>query len=363
MITAHHVVGFSEALLKYPNFSSRRMFMRAREGDLIKTKNGIVFDVKGTLHPLDKFVAFPRFIPSTQGTRKGTACLYDKVYSLDARFKYLKENCPEFIVFDSIFDETLCEVPVDQIVEHYRPNEKLSALRATKNLSTLEEKALNLATELQHKTGIPWSSIGISGSILVGLTTPDSDIDPIVYGTENSFKAYIALQELQKTFSGFKPYTAMELRALYAFRSQDTWMSFDDFSAVESRKAFQGMYQGTDYFIRFVKEQTEIPLQYGDLQYQNMGYGKILARVSDAQEALFTPCSYRLERVCVLEGLELAPLEEVVSFRGRFCMQAKAGEWIEAQGKIEQVINKKSNTKHYRLILGNKPQDYMILSH
>jgi predicted nucleotidyltransferase len=42
-------------------------------------------------------------------------------------------------------------------------------------------------------------------------------------------------------------------------------------------------------------------------------------------------------------------------------MQAELGEKIEAQGKIERVINKKSGKEHYRLILGNKPQDYMIL--
>ena len=45
--------------------------MRAREGDLIRTKANVVFDVKGTAHPKDKVIAFPRFIPSTEGTRKG----------------------------------------------------------------------------------------------------------------------------------------------------------------------------------------------------------------------------------------------------------------------------------------------------
>ena len=37
--------------------------MRAREGDLIKTKSNVVFDVKGLVHPADKIIAFPRFIP------------------------------------------------------------------------------------------------------------------------------------------------------------------------------------------------------------------------------------------------------------------------------------------------------------
>lgn len=76
----------------------------------------------------------------------------------------------------------------------------------------------------------------------------------------------------------------------------------------------------------------------------------------------FTPCSYTLDGVEVLEGPKLASITEVVSFRGRFCMQATAGESIEAQGKIE-LVTEKSGKTHYRLILGNKPGDYMVLLH
>jgi len=85
--------------------------------------------------------------------------------------------------------------------------------------------------------------------------------------------------------------------------------------------------------------------------------------VADDSEALFTPCTYRLENVKVLDGPVLEPIIEVVSFRGRFCEQARTGEAIVAQGKIESVTDIKGNRKHYRLILGNKPQDYMSLSH
>ena len=113
--------------------------MRAREGDLIKTKSNVFFDVKGLVHPPNKIIAFPRFIPSPQGTRQGKNALYGKVYSLGDRFKYLQENHPDLIVFDPVFGETMCEVPIDQIAEHLKPTEKLASLRLSKNLSTLGE--------------------------------------------------------------------------------------------------------------------------------------------------------------------------------------------------------------------------------
>ena len=235
-----------------------------------------------------------------------------------------------------------------------------------KNLSTLENKALQLATTLKEKAGIPWSAIGISGSIMAGLTNEKSDIDPLVYGVENSRKAYAALKELLKTAdSGFKPYTREELQTLFDFRSKDTQMSFEDFEKVESRKAFQGMFMGTDYFIRFVKEWSEISEQYGDVCYSNSGYAKVSANIADATDSLFTPCTYKLKDVEVVEGPKLSPITEIVSFRGRFCEQVPTNlrepPTVEAQGKVELVTDNKTGATHYRLIIGGKPTDYMVV--
>jgi len=338
--------------------------MKAREGDLIKTKSKVVFDVKGLVHPADKIVAFPRFIPTVQGTRQGKDAIYGKVYSLGDRFKYLQENHPDLIVFDPVFGETMCEVPIADIAEHYKPEEKLWSLRTSKDLTVLESKALQLAITLKKESKIPWSSIGISGSIMAGLTTEKSDIDPLVYGVENCRKAYAALQNLLKDKdSGFKPYTRAELRELFDFRSKDTQMSFEDFVLVESRKAFQGKFMRTDYFIRFVKDWSEVSEHYGDVCFKNSGYGKITAKIADSTDSLFTPCSYKLKNVRVVEGPKLQPIQEIVSFRGRFCEQAENGEAVEAQGKVELVTNNENGGEYYRLILGNKPSDYMVLSH
>jgi predicted nucleotidyltransferase len=223
---------------------------------------------------------------------------------------------------------------------------------------------VRLAETLKAEANIPWSSIGISGSIMAGLTTEKSDIDPLVYGVDNCRKAYAALQRLLKSKdSGFKPYTRAELQELFDFRSKDTQMSFEDFVLVESSKAFQGKFMGTDYFIRFVKDWSEVNEQYGDVCFKNSGYAKITAKIADSTDSLFTPCTYKVENVRIVEGPKLQPIIEIVSFRGRFCEQAENGEAVEAQGKVELVTNKKSGGEYYRLILGNKPSDYMVLSH
>jgi predicted nucleotidyltransferase len=336
--------------------------MLAREGELIRTENQVIFDVKGLVHPPNKLIAFPRYIPSPEGNRRGEKGLYGKIYSFSERFQFLEQNMPDLIVHDPVFDATLCEVPVDTVVERYDPIEKLRLLRTSKDLSNLERKVVHLAEELQEASGIPWSNMGISGSVLTGLTTLQSDVDPVVYGEENGRRAYAALESLlDDDAAGFKRYTRGELQALFDFRSKDTIMGFEDFARVEQRKAFQGMYEGTDYFIRFVKDWSQVTEQYGDICYKNAGYAKITATITDDAEALFTPCTYKIENVTVKEGVKLEPIREIVSFRGRFCEQTQKGEKVTAQGKVEHVTDKRNGKTHYRIILGNQPADYMVL--
>jgi predicted nucleotidyltransferase len=337
--------------------------MKAREGELIETGDKVIFDVKGLVHPPNKVIAFPRYIPTAEGTRKGIGTLYSKVYNLAERFQYLQKNTPNLIVHDPVFGETLCEVPVDGITKHYKPIEKIAELRKAKKLTGLERKAIQLGESLKETSGIPWNSIGISGSIMVGLSNWKSDIDPLVYGAENCRKAYAALENLVEDGSSlFNRYNPKELHELFDFRSKDTMISFEDFASVERRKAFQGKFDGVDYFVRFVKDWNEISEKYGDVCYKKSGFTRIIATVVDDTQALYTPCTYTLENVKVTDGPALEPIREIVSFRGRFCQQAKTGERIVAQGKVEHVKDIRNNNEHYRMIIGNKPSDYMILS-
>jgi predicted nucleotidyltransferase len=70
-----------------------------------------------------------------------------------------------------------------------------------------------------------------------------------------------------------------------------------------------------------------------------------------------------LEKAKVIEGPKLDdPITEIASFRGRFCEQAKIGEVVTAKGKVERVTDKKLKRHYYRIIIGNKPADFMSLS-
>ena len=336
--------------------------MQPIEGFLIESVENIIFDVKGLVHPPDKVVAFPRFIPDLEGSRRHGEAKYRKVYSLSERFMFLEENLPSYVVYDSVFDEKLCEVPLSKVKRVYSPINYLEKLRKKRKLEGLEAAAFQCLKFLKEEARVPWNKLGVSGSLLVGLHTATSDIDPVVYGVENCWKVHSALRKLlEEDDTPFQPYGWADLRKLFDFRSKDTLMSFEDFVAVESGKVFQGKFLNRDYFIRFVKAPNEISEKYGDVRYKNCGYAKIEAVVVDDAESIFTPCTYKIEDVKVVEGPKLQPIKEIVSFRGRFCEQAKKGERVKAQGKIEHVKDYGKNHEYFRLLIGNKPSDYLVL--
>jgi hypothetical protein len=337
--------------------------MTTCEGDLIETFAGSIFDVKGLIHPPNRIIAFIRYFPTKEGKRERNGTVYGKVYSLSERYELLMKRFPQYLVYDEVFDETLSEVPVGDVKKLYRPIEKLRELRFTRKLDSLECKALQFVEFLREEANVPWKSIGISGSIMVGLHVANSDIDLIVYGSQNCRKVYSALGRMFK--SGHvcvRPYTRDDLISLFGFRSKDTASDFQSFVRTESRKVMQGKFLGTDYFVRFVKDWNEINECYGDVQYKNMGAAEVKGTVADDSEAILTPCVYKVAGTQILDGLKVGHIEQIVSFRGRFCEQARVGEVIIARGKLERVIDKRLGLEYFRLLLGNKPSDFMVLA-
>jgi len=333
---------------------------KAREGDFIESVDKLIFDVKGLVHPPSRVVAFIRYVPDPNGDRRRDEEAYRKVYPLAERYELLQRKYPHYFVFDQIFGEYINEVPVQSIKRHYDPSDKLMALRRSRDLDTVEAKVLEFTESLREFTGLAWNKLGISGSVLVGLHHASSDIDVIVYGTENCLRAH---ETLRKMFTvkqtQLRAYGSEDLKRLYETRKKDTIMPLNDFLRIERRKLSQGKFRGRDFFIRFVKDWDEVKERYGDVLYTSMGYAKIVARIIDDVDAIFTPCRYGLGGVQVLKGKKIGSIKEIVSFRGRFCEQAKLGEKVEAQGKLEKV-HTKDGPKYYRLLLGGNPTDYMI---
>ncbi len=330
------------------------------EGDFIEDKNNLIFDVKGLVHPPDRVIAYLRYYPDAEGERtRKNGKKYSKVYSLEDREKYLVKHFPRYVYFDAVFGLKLEGVLRSQIKEVHKPTDKLQKLLVAESLDDLERDALLFVEILRKESKISINKIGVSGSTLVDLANPDSDVDIIVYGEKNSRRAYEALRNLfNNSNTAIKPYNEEGLRKLYNFRVKDTLMSYEDYLFSEKRKCTSGEVNGRDFFIRFIKDPREIREKYGDSKYVSLNIARIEGIVTDDSESIFTPCKYVIKHTKTLEG-EAPKIREIVSYRGRFCDQVRENEKFIAQGKVERVITK-SETYH-RLLLGGGRGDFLIV--
>lgn len=315
------------------------MTTTAQEGDFLESTEGLIFDVKGSCHPPNRIISYVRYIPDPKGDRKRGKKSYRKIYNLEERHQFLKEKFPSYLYFDPVFQRELQGVPLESITKVYHPKEKLAEL-CTAHRDTLEECAVQLAQSLD----IPGETMGISGSILVGLHTVDSDIDVIVYKEASCIQVYHQLQKLreQGVVQQFDTEKAQE-KAQFRWGSQN-----ESLVTLEQKKVMHGLFKGKEYFFRFLKSEYK---EYGDIQYIPLHKATLKAVIKDDTESIFTPCRY------LIEDSSIESIEQLVSLRGRFCEQTQKGDSITARGTIEKVVSK--TKEYYQMMLGDAG-DYLL---
>ncbi len=333
------------------------------ESYYLETQEGLFFAVKGVEHPADRIIAVVRYAPDEEkGNRRKGKQSYRRLYHFAEQEQLLKANYPQYLAYDPVFQTTLQSVPKTCILSAYDPRLRLQELMQKRRGEGIEEDAVAFACLLRAEAGVPSSAIGVTGSLLIGLHTESSDLDMAIFGRHECHRVYHALQRLLDVSQNaeLRRLDSRGIEALFTQRTADTRMAFDEFIRLEKRKVNQGSFRNREYFIRFMKEAHEPSGIYSRQKYTPLGRVVIAARIADDQETIFTPCRYLLSDVRTLEGEAMPGPDEIVSFRGRFCEQAIAGEHIMAAGTLERVDSIHGDVRN-RLLLGNSPDDTMVL--
>lgn len=339
-------------------------YIKGIEGDYIESKNNnLIFDVKGIHHPKDRKICFIRFYPDPHGDREKKGQRYTKIYDLKERQAFLKKNYPKYLFFSEQLDLELQGVKNDDIKKIYTPRDHFKDLQEKGSTSKVE-KYSRLLCELFIKQGnIPENSIGITGSSMVGLNKDKSDIDLIIYGTQISLEFQEKLAYIFKASNNCRMYDLEEYKSHYEWRVGGSNISFEDFVKSEKRKLHQGKFYGIDIFIRYIKSPEDWKGSFNDYKYTNHGRIKLEAKVVDSSNSVFTPCSYKIDAIKILnisKDINIKDIREVHSFRGRFCEHAREGETVTIEGKLEKV-SFKNKKEYFRVLLGDQVKDRMIL--
>jgi predicted nucleotidyltransferase len=329
--------------------------MDSIEGFFVVTDDDLIFEVKGVIHPRDRIIAYLRYVPDMHGNRRsGVGTPYRKIYNLKARELFLGDHAPQYIWYDKVMGRSLQAVPQDHIAYVLNPVDGLRHLRDIKHHVNDTQRAIcDMSESIVEMCGISWTDIGVTGSHLCGLDTPESDIDLVVYGTEAGKRVYKGIQTCFSSLADFQRYSGETLNRHVNIRWSGHNQHKSALLSIEARKLLQGTFRGVDFFIRIVKRPHEMGHQYGETMFRGCGTVTTVCQILDDSEAFYTPCYYRVV------SKEIADLQTVTSYRGRFTEHGKIGMTMEVCGRLE-VVNTQSQGEYKQIVLGEDIGDYMI---
>ena len=339
-----------------------------RDRDYVETVEGLFFTVVSNVHPEGRVIAYLKYAPSpegkwgAEGSRYARMMPYYDIPSLLNTIEFLKRHYPHYVYNCPVMGIKMSAVPLSHVKHHYRPEERLANLKLEGARDSLEALTLELADYIASQAGIPVSSLGVTGSVLIGIHRPEfSDVDLVVYGRSNALKVRRALKELYSSPSSeVRRVEGAKLEELVKRRIEIFHLSREEALKITMRKWNRGVFRGRDFSIHPVKVEDEVDERYGDRVFKAVGLTEVEAVVEDSSEALFMPAVYKVRDVEVLWGPRVDEVREVVSYEGLYLDIAEPGEKVRVRGKLELVEGKKGG--YYRVLVGSpeaRGMDYL----
>jgi predicted nucleotidyltransferase len=331
-----------------------------RDRDLLQTREGFFFCVVGPVHPTDRVISYIKYIPSESGVWGAKEKRFSRILpkytipNLLETFKYIEQNFPNYLFHSPVDNITMTAVPHESIKKHFEPEVKLSQLRQTSELDSLQEKLIRFTRFLEKISSISESSFGVTGSLLLDIHQPKfSDLDVTIYGTTNSWALKQALIENLDSAPSMKRLEGKLLKEWCIKKSQDYPLTPKEALGIYERKWNLGFFENTWVSIHPVKLETEVKKKYGEKSYVPFGQVTIEAVVRGNVDSLFLPAIYQIEEVKFLDGQQTCDVTEVVSYEGLYDSLAEEGEKILAKGKLEKIEEKGTSRQRYRLLIGS----------
>jgi len=341
-----------------------------KDRDYLETKEGLFFCVVGYLHPPNKYTAYLKYMPSTEGIWRRGGVKYSRlikryhVLQVKESFKLLKKSYPQYLHYCPVRKIRMSMVPVEYIKKHYIPEERLNEIMTSGGRDVLEKEVKSLVEWIVRETGIDVKYIGVTGSILLKIHNPKfSDIDLVIYGLENVKR----VKELMKKShldprSPVRPFEEERMKEWCLEHAGDVKVNPKELLRIVRRRWNYGLYKGKRYFsIHAIRKDSEIREKYGDRLYEPKGEVEGIATISDSSESVFLPAIYKVEDVIIRRGERVDDILEIVSYEGMFSDVFYEGERVKFKGKLERVVDV-HGYEYHRVLIGSTqvPHSYII---
>ena len=321
-----------------------------RDGETLLTREGFIFYVFGYEHPNNRVFAFLKYIPSNLAHHFPIRFLKQKWKLVNLELSrpeklYTPQNYQKFLVtFRSSFPHYLyccpfrgkevLSVPLDHIERVYLPNECLQEIFKKEKRDCLQEETVELVSLLSAESQVPIQDFGIHGSIGLNMHSKYSDIDLVVYGSQNFRRLEKAVDKL-----------AEEDRVNYVFTRK-----------IDRSRKHRGCYKDRRFVYNAVRKPEEIDAQHGRLRYTPIKNVTFSCEVVDDSENMFRPAIYPIRDYqpddSASELVEDQVPARVLSMIGYYRNVARQGDKIKVSGTLERVEKIETVEVIFQVVVG-----------
>jgi predicted nucleotidyltransferase len=245
-----------------------------------------------------------------------------------------KRNFPDYVYYCSLRNKEVISAPLDSIEAVYVPRDCLVALRKLKKPDSLQKMAVDLTSLLSKGSGVGMEDFGIHGSIALGMHAAESDIDFVVYGSQNFRNVEAKIAELVNAGK----------------------LTYVSSNRLEAARRFQGRYQGKVFMYNATRKPEEIKTKYGMFRYSSIDPVRFECVVSDDTETMFRPAIYKITNYKPLDSSSELSIDKipdrVVSNIGCYRNIARQSSQIKVSGKLERVEAIKTGNVSYQVVVG-----------
>jgi predicted nucleotidyltransferase len=320
------------------------------DGDTFVTKDGFILNTFGYEHPEDRVFAFLKYIPAqykdlfnvqmlTRTWRFGDNQLFraEKLYTArnyQTFIEAFRNNFPNYLYYDQTRGKELITAPYDTIEQVFVPKDRLVWLQNLPNPDNLQKLALQLINLIHKESNVSLDDLGIHGSIALNMHAPESDIDFVVYGTQNFRQVEEAIQNLVNTGR----------------------LSYIAGNRIEAARKFQGRYQGKIFMYNATRKPEEVTTKYGDYTYTPLEPLRFTATVCDDTQTMYRPSTYKITNYQPQDPQSELPLEQtptqITSNIGLYRNVARTGQQVKAAGTLEKVQSTLEGSVFYQVVVG-----------
>jgi uncharacterized protein len=320
------------------------------DGDTFVTKDGFIMNTFGYEHPDDRVFAFLKYIPAqfrqlfnvemlerTWKFRGSQLFRAEKLYTAKNYRTFIeafRKTFPNYLYYDTIRSKELITAPLDAVEQVFVPKDRLVWLQNHPKPDGLQKMALNLIDLISKESGVDCSDLGIHGSIALDMHAPESDIDFVVYGTENFRLIEEAIQRLVNRAK----------------------LSYIAGNRIEAARKFQGKYLGKIFMYNATRKPQEVTAKYGDYTYTPLEPIQFMATICNDAETMYRPAIYKITGYKPQDNqseldLDKIPIQ-IVSNIGCYRNVARTGQQVKAAGVLEKVQNTRDGTIFYQVVVG-----------